>query len=86
MTQYLPEEFDIEGFDFRAGKNIDAVLKRRKRRKEDFNYGKDFNMLGNHIKSNRQIKKAKESINVNVLNSKDVEGEKTENAVVRPSM
>merc|ERR1712150_144514 len=76
MAQYLPDEFDLENFDFRDGKNVDTS-KRVKKRKDDFNYGKDFNISGS-VKPSRQTKKARENIRVQVMNSKDVEEKKEE--------
>lgn len=78
MMQYLPEDFDMELFDFRAGKNVDQLLKKRKRRKDDFNFCKDFDISGSSS-AKRQPKKVKETITVNVLNQEDLEGDKSEN-------
>jgi len=78
MMQYLPEDFDMEQFDFRAGKNVDQLLKKRKRRKDDFNFCKDFDLSGSSS-AKRQPKKVKETITVNVLNQEDLEGDKSEN-------
>ena len=76
MAQYLPDEFDLENFDFRVGKNVDAALKRAKKRKDDFNFGKDFNIAGSELKPSRQTKKARENIKVQVVNNTEVEKEK----------
>ena len=76
MLQYLPENFDIENFDFRAGTNLEHILRKRKRRKDGFNFGKDFNMSGSRTKPTRQTKKSRESIPISVVNMADVEDKK----------
>lgn len=77
MAQYLPDDFDLETFDFRVGKYIDNG-KRAKKRKDDYNFGKDFSINGNN-KPSRQTKKARENIRVQVINSnKDAEKEQRE--------
>lgn len=76
MAQYLPDDFDLENFDFRVGKYVDNG-RRVKKRKDDFNFGKDFSISGN-AKPSRQTKKARENIRVQVINNKDAEKEKTE--------
>ena len=78
MLQYLPDDFDIENFDFRAGKNTDISLKKRKKRKDDFDFGKDFTMPINSSKPTRQTKKACDSLEVTVYSGKDLEGNKHE--------
>jgi len=76
MLQYLPEDFDIENFDFRAGTNLEHILRKRKRRKDGFNFGKDFSISGNHTKPTRQTKKSRESIPICVVSMADVEDKK----------
>lgn len=77
MSQYLPDDFEIENFDFKVGKNSDSNYKRVKKRKDDFNYGKDFSLSGSEVKPSRQTKKARENIKVQVIN-KEVVKEETE--------
>ncbi|XP_065672327.1 methyl-CpG-binding domain protein 2 isoform X2 [Hydra vulgaris] len=74
MLQYLPDDFDIENFDFRAGNDIS--LKKRKKRKDDFDFGKDFNLPNS--KPNRQTKKAWDNIEVTVLSGKHSKENKDE--------
>ena len=49
-----------------------------KKRKDDFNFGKDFALSGSEVKPSRQTKKARENIKVQVIN-KDVEKGRDEN-------
>ena len=79
MLQYLPEDYDLENFEFSSGRNINVLLRKRKRRKDDFNFCKDFNISGSHIMPRRQMKKMREKVVVNHMNMQDVEGMKDEN-------
>jgi len=54
MLEFLPEGFDLERFDFRAGRNVNSNFRRRKRRRDDFNFGKDFLMANAQAKPRRQ--------------------------------
>jgi len=73
MAQYLPDDFELDGFDFRVGKNTDS-FKRVKKRKDDFHFGKDFAISGNEAKPSRQTKKARENnIKVHVINKAEKE-------------
>lgn len=69
MMQYLPEDFDLENFDFRAGENSDRLLRKRKRRKDNFNFGKDFHLSGNISKPARQTKKSRESLPISIIHN-----------------
>lgn len=71
MLQYLPDDFNIENFDFRAGKNTDAVFKKKKRRREDFNFGRDFNISGSDAKPCRQVKKDREIISAKIMKKEE---------------
>lgn len=73
MLQYLPDEFDIDSFDFRTGKDTDSMVKKRKSRKEDFNFGKDFGISGNDAKPSRQLKKEMETIVPNIIKCEQIE-------------
>jgi len=73
MTQYLPDDFEIDNFDFKVGKNSESNYKRVKKRKDDFNYGKDFSLSGSEVKPSRQTKKARENIKVQVINKEVAE-------------
>ena len=79
MLQYLPEDYDLENFEFSSGRNINVLLRKRKRRKDDFNFCKDFNISGSHTMPKRQMKKMREKVIVNHMKMKDVEGIKDEN-------
>ena len=74
MMQYLPDDFDMEKFDFRARANTERMLRKRKSRKLGFDFGKDFKMSGNSTKPSRQTKKSRESLPISVLHN--AEGEK----------
>ena len=74
MMQYLPDDFDMEKFDFRQGANAERLLRKRKTRKLGFDFGKDFKMAGNNSKPSRQTKKSRESLPISVLHNP--EGEK----------
>lgn len=75
MLQYLPEDFEIENFDFRGGASTEALLRRRRKRKDDFNFGKDFSLSGSD-KPTRQTKKARENMKISVIHSTDVDSRK----------
>ena len=74
MMQYLPDDFDMEKFDFRQGANAERMLRKRKSRKLGFDFGKDFKIGGNNSKPSRQTKKSRESLPISVL--RNPEGEK----------
>lgn len=73
MLQYLPDDFDIERFDFRAGKNSDSLSRKRKGRKEDYDFGKDFRTSNQSVKPSRQSKKDQNSLQVKVVNSEEAD-------------
>jgi len=78
LLQYLPEDFDIDSFDFRGGVNTEHLLKKRKRRKDGYNFGKDFSLSGSNTKPSRQTKKSRESIPISIIHNSDIEDKKQE--------
>jgi len=83
MMQYLPDNFDIDNFDFRGSSNTDRLLKKRNKRKNGFNFGKEFNIPGSSSKPTRQTKKSRENIPISVLNTVNVENDRRKREVKR---
>ena len=86
MMQYLPDNFDIDNFDFRGSSNADRLLKKRNKRKNGFNFGKEFNIPGNSTKPTRQTKKSRENIPISVLHTVNVENDRRKREVKRMSI